>query len=63
MEVVLAATVTSVGAIIIAFIERTRRENNRDHSSNSAKLDRIGDSVDRVAQRLDDHIDWHLDQK
>jgi hypothetical protein len=63
MEIVWAAIVTAIATVVVALIERTRRENNRDHASNSEKLDKIGESVDRVAQRLDDHIDWHLDQK
>lgn len=63
MEIVWAALVTTIGAVIVSLIERTRRENNRDHARNADKLDRIADTVDRVAGRLDDHIDWHLDQK
>ena len=53
------------GVIVIAvggLIERTRRENNRDHAKNSKLLESIDRKVDHVSTRMDDHIEWHLDQ-
>lgn len=47
-----AALVSSGFLILIALLEKTRRENNRDHGYNSDKLDRIED-------KLDDHIGDH----
>lgn len=46
----------------MALIERTRRENNRDHARNSELLQSIDRKVDHVSERMDDHIEWHLDQ-
>lgn len=43
---VVAAIVTGAFLVLVALIERTRRENNRDHGNNSAKLDRIEDKID-----------------
>lgn len=63
MELIWAAGVTTIGTIIVALIQRTRRENNRDHAENAKKLDRISQAVDKVADRLGDHIDWHMDRK
>lgn len=48
-------------AVMIALIENGRRQNNRDHASNSAKLDRIEGKIDKVDSRVSDHIEWHLD--
>ena len=47
-----AALVSSGFLILIALLEKTRRENNRDHGYNSDKLDRI-------EAKLDDHIGDH----
>jgi hypothetical protein len=43
---VAAAAVTGAFLVLVALIEKTRRDNNRDHSQNSVKLDRIEDKID-----------------
>jgi hypothetical protein len=43
---VAAAMVTGAFLVLVALIERTRRENNRDHGQNAVKLDRIEDKID-----------------
>lgn len=48
------------GGVIVALIERTRRENNADHSRNADLLKTIDTKVDKIDARLDDHITWHL---
>lgn len=49
----LSAALASGGfLVLVALLEKTRRENNRDHGHNSDKLDRIED-------KLDDHINDH----
>jgi len=53
------------GVIVIvvgSLIERTRRENNRDHARNIELLHRIDRKVDHVSDRMDDHIEWHLNK-
>jgi hypothetical protein len=43
---VAAALVTGAFVVLVALIEKTRRDNNRDHGENSVKLDRIEDKID-----------------
>jgi len=57
------ATILAPGGLIALLIERTRRENNRDHARNSDLLHRIDGKVDKIDERLDHHIEWHLDDK
>jgi hypothetical protein len=57
------AIVLGPGGIIIALIERTRRENNRDHARNTEILMKIDNKIERMDERLDDHIDWHLNNE
>lgn len=52
--------VLAPSGVLVTLIERTRRENNRDHGKNSALLQQIDKKVDHVATRVDDHIEWHL---
>lgn len=49
---VAAAVVTGGFLVLIALIEKGRRDNNRDHGQNSDKLDRI-------EEKLDEHIGDH----
>jgi len=59
---VMAAPGGVIVIIVGSLIERTRRENNRDHQRNSEILNRIDRKVDHVSDRMDDHIEWHLDK-
>lgn len=60
LQVVVALAAPS--GVLVALIERTRRENNRDHAKNSELLQSIDRKVDHVSERMDDHIEWHLDK-
>jgi len=57
------ATVLAPGGLLALLIEKTRRENNRDHDRNSKMLQSIDTKVDKIDQRLDHHIEWHLDKE
>jgi len=61
LQIVLAVLAPS--GIIATLIEKTRRENNKDHARNSDLLHRIDHKVDKIDSRLDDHIEWHLDRE
>lgn len=60
--VVLLAVLAPSG-VLVTLIERTRKENNRDHSRNSELLQQIDHKVDRVSDRMDDHMEWHITKK
>ena len=59
----LLALVLAPGGIIVALVERTRRQNNRDHAQNMNVLRSIDKKVDKIDDRLDNHIEWHLDRE
>ena len=59
-ELVLA--LSAPGGVIVALVEKTRRENNRDHAKNTELLTRIDGKVDKIDDRLDHHIEWHLEK-
>jgi hypothetical protein len=56
---VIVLAVLAPGGIITALIEKTRRENNRDHARNSTLLQSIDRKIDKVDERLHSHIEWH----
>jgi len=59
----LLALVLAPGGIIVGLVERTRRQNNRDHAQNMDVLRSIDKKVDKIDERLDHHIEWHLDKE
>lgn len=59
----IAIAVLAPSGVVVTLLEKTRRENNRDHSKNSELLKTIDRKVDHVSERVDDHIEWHLDRK
>lgn len=55
--------VLAPSGVLVTLIERTRKENNRDHDRNSNLLRTIDSKVDKIDNRLDDHIEWHLEKE
>ncbi len=45
-DLIAAALVTGGFSVMVALIERMRRENARDHGANANKLDRIESKID-----------------
>jgi hypothetical protein len=59
MNEIVVAVIGMASALIVAMIETTRRQNNRDHATNAGKLDQVIDKIDNVDSRLGSHIEWH----
>ena len=70
MEAVIVAVIGVVGGVLVALIEKTRRENTRDHSVLGEKveligrtlgisIDRVERAVDRTEKKIDQHINDH----
>lgn len=64
--VVLAAIVSAVGGILVALIQKFRKENQKDHDVVMAmlrvvykSLQRNETKLDKVDERLTDHIESH----
>jgi hypothetical protein len=55
--------VLAPSGVLVTLIERTRKENNRDHDRNSNLLRTIDSKVDKIDTRLDNHIEWHLEKE
>jgi transcription termination factor NusB len=60
---VIVGAILAPGGVIVALIERTRRENNRDHAYNTKLLKGIDHKVDKLDDRFNNHINWHLDKE
>jgi hypothetical protein len=56
---IVVALIGAAVTLIVTLLEMTRRQNNRDHAENSAKLDHVIDKLDQVDTRVTGHIEWH----
>lgn len=54
LAIVLA--VLAPGGILAVLLERMRRQNNRDHNTNYQLLKGIDRKVDKIDDRLHDHV-------
>lgn len=52
-EAVTVALIAAVGGVLAALVQSMRKENRDDHAI-------VADSLNRIEQKLDDHIDDHL---
>jgi hypothetical protein len=70
---IIATLITTVAGVVGAGIKQLkelRKENRNDHGMVMLHLktvrrsvENVGDKVQSVSERLDNHIDWHLDSK
>jgi cellobiose-specific phosphotransferase system component IIB len=52
-EIVLVAVIGAVGTVLAALVQAMRKENRDDHAI-------VADSLNRIENKLDNHIDDHL---
>ena len=57
----LLALVLAPGGVIVVLMERFRRENAKDHNATMQTLERVETKVEKIDERMDHHIEWHLD--
>lgn len=58
--VALIGAVSGLLGIAIKEFKSMKQKNDADHGAVMLKLNKVQKSVDKVGERLDDHIDWHL---
>lgn len=54
------AIITGVFSILVALIQKTRKENKEDHNLVYDSIQNLHKDVRGVGEKLDNHIDWHL---
>lgn len=58
--VAIIGVIGSLLGIAIKEFKDMKTKNSADHGAVMIKLNKVQNSVDKVGERLDDHIDWHL---
>jgi hypothetical protein len=69
MDPALASIIVALIGAVSGFIGLAIKEfrsmkdkNDADHGAVMLKLSKVQKSIDKVGDRLDDHIDWHLNK-
>lgn len=57
------AVVTASGSILVAIIQKFRKENKSDHHMVRHILSSLKEDINNVSEKIDEHINWHLDEK
>ena len=52
-EAIIVAVIASMGGVLAALVQSMRKENRDDHAM-------VGQSLQRIENKLDNHIDGHL---
>lgn len=58
--VAIIGLVGTLAGLAVKEFKDMKTKNSADHGAVMLKLNKVQDSVDKVGERLDDHIDWHL---
>jgi uncharacterized membrane protein YdfJ with MMPL/SSD domain len=57
---VVVAFIASIGGILIAVIQKSRKENKNDHNMVKECIDLLRDDIKNVDRKLDNHMEWHM---
>jgi hypothetical protein len=48
---------------VVVILQKLRKENTEQHAEGRILLRTIGNKVDKIGSKLDNHIGWHEGQK
>jgi len=63
LAAVIVGLLTAVGGIIVALIQRARKENRDDHAMVSQQIAHVFRSLTRVEDLMQGHIRWHKEEQ
>jgi hypothetical protein len=63
MEILVPIIVAIIGGPMVVVLQKLRKENTSQHAESRDILNRVADRVEKVDEKLDGHITWHLDKE
>jgi len=60
---IVVAVITAVGGIIVAFVNRGRTENKKDHAQVIQRLDEVSEHLNALSRLTTNHLRWHDRQR
>lgn len=62
MEWLVPIAVAFIGGPLVVLIQQLRKENTEQHAESRSLLERVANQVEKVDEKLDGHIEWHLNK-
>jgi hypothetical protein len=59
---IIGVIIAGVFSVLVTLIQKTRKENKEDHNMVYDSLQNLHSDVRSVNEKLDNHIEWHLDK-
>jgi hypothetical protein len=59
---IVGVIIAGIFSVLVALIQKARKENKEDHNMVYDSLQNLHDDVRSVNEKLDNHIDWHLNK-
>lgn len=63
MEFLIPIIVAIISGPVVILIQQLRKENTIQHAESRVLLELVVDRVEKVDEKLDGHITWHLDKE
>lgn len=63
MEWVVPIVVALIGGPLVVVVQKLRDENTSQHAEARDLLHKVAHKVDKVDEKLDNHIEWHLTKR
>jgi transcription termination factor NusB len=63
MEALIPIIVAIIGGPVVVILQKLRKENTSQHAESRQLLNIVVDKVEKVDNKLDGHITWHLDKE
>lgn len=60
---IVVAIIGMVGSVLAFQFQKLKKENRNDHNLVIRAITEVQDDVREVGRKVDNHIDWHLDEK
>lgn len=60
MDWVVPIIVAVIGGPLVVLVQKLREENTSQHAESRDLLKMVSNKVDKVDEKLDGHINWHL---
>lgn len=57
---IVGVVIAGVFSVLVALIQKTRKENKQDHNIVYESIQNLHDDVRAVGEKVDNHIEWHL---
>jgi hypothetical protein len=63
MEILVPIIVAIIGGPMVVVLQKLRKENTSQHAESRDILNMVSSKVDKLDDKLDGHITWHLDKE